>query len=81
MADASKPAQQFIDLAERIDRNRPEDFAGAYLIVPPNGGEPISGIFIGPSDLPAFLAFVKSKVEIAHQELIERERNQVAFRR
>jgi len=31
------PAQLFRDMAARIERNEPEEFAGAILIVPPPG--------------------------------------------
>ena len=51
--DEADPAQLFRQMAERIERNDTEEFAGAILIVPPpsddgQNGEVVEVLFIDP---------------------------------
>lgn len=61
----SEPAQHFSDMAARIQRADPQEFAGAIVIVPPEG-DPIA-ILISEAphpDLPQFWSIAKTRVEI-----------------
>lgn len=64
------PADLFREMAERIERNDPAEFAGAILVVPPlpeNRGEwePIEILLINPNrDEPHFWSTVFRKVEM-----------------
>lgn len=75
-----KPSEIFITQAEKIDRNPPEDFGGAFVICPP-GGEPITGLLINNSDVNIFWAVVKAKVEAAITELDDKQRAPTGYRR
>lgn len=66
--DLKKFSDLFRDMADRIERNKPEDFAGAILIVPPTG-DAIAVMIADPTkDLEAFWAVAQSKIQIATAE-------------
>ena len=70
--DTSEPnkfATPFREMADRIERNLPAEFAGAILIVPPEGGKPIEVMIADPTKDPeAFWAMAGAKIQIATEE-------------
>lgn len=66
--DTNKFSAVFREMAERIERNTEADFAGAMLIVPPQG-DPIAVMLADPTqDKEAFLALCAGKLQVATQE-------------
>lgn len=64
----------FADMAARIDHNRPEDFAGALVIVPPSG-DPMTVLLLdGSKDTGSFWAMAKVKIESVWKTLQDQER-------
>lgn len=76
-------ARFFEDMAARIRAQREGEFAGAVLIVPPgDDAEPMD--FLGIETRPSAAHFwnaTKARIDIAHAEFAERERNGDPFRR
>jgi hypothetical protein len=69
-------------MAARIDKNDPADFAGAMLLVPPEGGEPIELLLVNPArNLAMFWSTVSAMVQVAAREFEERARSNDPFRR
>lgn len=65
------PADLFRAMADRIERNDPEEFSGAILIVPPpsqdNPADPVEILIIDPHhDEGHFWGVCKAKVDIEH---------------
>lgn len=73
------PAEHFRELAEKIERNKPEDFGGAFLIIPPDG-DPISGILVGSVDLLTYWSLIKSKLDLAISSADDKQRVNRTFR-
>jgi len=73
------PAEILRAMAERVDRNREEEFAGCIVIIPPadrNGqeGESIELLLIDPArDLANFWSTAKSKAAIAADEFVAQQ--------
>lgn len=68
MTEPNKFAAPFREMAERIERNLPEEFAGAILIVPPTG-DPIAVMIADPKkDMEAFWGVAMAKIQIATNE-------------
>ena len=71
------PAEFFTDMANRIGRINGQEFAGAAVIVPPGGGDPITLLLVDPKqDIVQFFATVKSRVEIVTGAVMEAARDQ-----
>lgn len=65
-------AEPFREMAGRIDKIDDNEFAGAAVIQPPGGGEPIAFLIAETKpDLLQFWAAVKARVEIAYAALSE----------
>jgi hypothetical protein len=65
-------AQPFLDMAARIQRNADSDFAGAAVIVPPEG-DPIVVMTMDPKkDGLSFWGTLKARVEMEGQEFLDR---------
>lgn len=74
MTQPNKHSAPFREMAERIDRNAEPEFAGAILLVPPNG-DPIAVLLTDPKpDTEAFWSLAKGKVDLATQELLQQRR-------
>lgn len=70
-------ATPFEAMAARIAKIDAAEFAGAVVIVPPKGGDPIQFLITDPTQKPEdFWAFIKSKVEIRTVEIMESARSQ-----
>lgn len=68
------PAAAFREMAERIEKNDPAEFAGAILLVPPDG-KPIEILLVDKSrDEAFFWATASSRIEIATAEFGQRQR-------
>ena len=64
----NKFAQAFRNMADLIDRNLESDFAGAMLVVPPEGDH-IAVMMADPSkDMESFLSMCVAKVQIRTAE-------------
>ena len=73
----TSPAQLFTDMAARIEKTDEKEFAGAAVIVPPGGGDPITLLLVDPKqDIVQFFATVKSRVEIVTGAVMEAARDQ-----
>ncbi len=58
-------SQPFLDMAARIEKINAKEFAGAVVIVPPGGGEPITFMHTDPTPvLAAFWATLTGRVEV-----------------
>ena len=70
-------------LADRISQNDGAAFGGAFLVAPPEGGGDILSTLIIDSrvDPAQFYALLKTKAEMALNELLDQQRNQTAFGR
>lgn len=74
-------SQAFRDMADRIERNDPAEFAGAVLIVPPDG-EPIAVLMTDPKrDVEAFWSMASGKIQVATSELMAVKQGNAGFRR
>lgn len=72
----AEPAEFFRSMADRIDRNKPEEFSGALLVVPPGADKPIEILLINPAqDLAAFWATVSSTIQVAAAEFQQKMQN------
>ena len=71
------------ELADRITANEGAPFGGAFLVAPPEGGGDILSTLIIDSrvDPAQFFALLKTKCEMALNELLDQQRNQTAFGR
>jgi hypothetical protein len=68
----SSTADHFTSMAARIERIDEAEFAGAVVIVPPEG-EPIVFLTTDPKpDLPQFWATVETRVQIKKAEALDR---------
>jgi hypothetical protein len=64
----SDPSTHFTDMAERLKRNIPEEFQGAYVIVTPDN-QVIQGAFFAPKGDPnQFWGYVSGHVQVAATE-------------
>lgn len=69
MSDSNKFAAHFDEMAERVRRILPEEFAGAILVVPAEG-EPIALAMADTSkDQEVFWSSVMGKVSVRCEEL------------
>lgn len=76
------PADSFRDMTARIERNDPAEFAGALLLVPPDGGAPLEILLVKQThDLALFWSTVAAAVTIAAREFEERSRSNDPFSR
>ena len=67
-----KEDEPFREMAGRIAKIDPQEFAGAAVIQPPDGGEPIAFLIAeAKPDLLQFWAAVKARVEIAYAALVD----------
>jgi hypothetical protein len=76
-------ADKFRAMADRIEKNDPEVFAGAVVIVPPkDGGEPVEILQLDGKPSPSeFWGLIRYKSDAAVAELNNQSRMQSAFRR
>ena len=76
MANEDK-ARLFEEMAERIRRQPEGEFAGAVLIVPPGDDEGAGLDFLAVESRPNAVNFwnaTKSRLDVAHAEMMGRER-------
>lgn len=73
----------FHDMASLIERNDGGSFGGAFVIVPPkDGGDVMSTLLIDKQLNPSqFWAILKTKCEIALNELMQQEQSNRGFGR
>lgn len=76
-------AAKFSAMAERITKNAPEEFGGAFVVVPPkDAGEALEVLVLDPRQDPAqFWIFLKTKAETEIANLDAKQRAQGAFGR
>lgn len=68
-----KTATPFLAMADRIEMNRDQPFAGAVVIVPPDGAKTIELLLLTEADQAMFWSMIKTKAEIRMQELANEE--------
>lgn len=67
-------ADAFTAMAERIDSSRREEFAGAFVFVPPTG-DPVSMLLLDPApNMGTFIGMMKGRLEVWVAEVEEAER-------
>jgi hypothetical protein len=83
MSDDTTPtiAAAFRQMADEIERNQPERFGGAFVIVSPTGEVKDLLLLNRQQDLGMFWGNLKSTAEIAIAEIVEAERNSNTFGR
>lgn len=64
----------FTEMAERIGKNAPEDFAGAFVIVTPDGKSKSTLLLDNSQSAAAFWGLLQSVAEIALAEINDAER-------
>jgi hypothetical protein len=70
-------AKPFTEMADRILKIDPAEFAGAIVVVPPGDGEPIAFLTTDPKpDIMQFWATVKSRIEVRGTEAMQAAANQ-----
>lgn len=78
---ADNPAELLRAMADRVEKNDPEDFAGCMVIVPPDspdgmGGEPVEILLIDPArDIANFWSTVTAKVRIENDKFVAQQQN------
>ena len=77
-APTNKTADMFREMADRIETVKGMGFAGAFLIIPPDGGgEPVWSIGMDSGKPVAqFWANLKTRCEITIAELEDKQRQQ-----
>lgn len=73
------PAELFREIADKIERNKPEDFGGAFMVVSPDG-DTISGMLVGDTDLVTFWSLIKAKIDIAINTASDKQKVNRGFR-
>ena len=74
----SEHAAPFSEMAARIAKIDPGEFAGAVVVVPPGGGDPIAFLTTDPKpDLMQFWSTVKARVEVRATEMIQQAAAQI----
>ena len=74
-------ADAFRAMAEKIKHNGINEFGGAVVIVPPQGGEPLHLLILdSQQDVAMFWGNLKAKCGIALASIDQQQRNQQAFR-
>jgi hypothetical protein len=75
-------ADRFRQMADRIEKNDAEPFAGAVLIIPPGDGVVVEMLNLDPSpDAALFWGAIRSKADEAVADLQAQARQQQSFRR
>jgi hypothetical protein len=78
--ESPKTSDLFRRMADQIDRNDSVSFGGAYVICPPDGGEPIELLMLKSKDVAQFWGAVDAMVKMVMSDLDDKSRNQQAFR-
>lgn len=77
MAD---PQDAFKSMADKIIANTGSKFGGAFVVVPPGGGTPLSVLILDESENPSQLwALLQTKCQISLNELEEKARQNQGF--
>jgi hypothetical protein len=67
-------ADPFVAMAKRIEAIDPKEFAGAVVIVPPEGGPAVEFMLNDPQpNAAAFWAIAKTRVEVRVAEVVDEE--------
>lgn len=79
--DVKALAQELRELADRMERNSDGSFGGAYVVIPPAGGDVIKMLILDSAKDPAqFWAVLKTRCEMVLAGLDEIQRNVRAYR-
>lgn len=71
----------FAEMAALIRHNKEESFGGAFVVVPPEGGEPLATLLLdNRQDVAQFWSTLKTKCDIALAQIGEQERARQAGR-
>lgn len=63
MTDKTEPAKICREMADRLDRNDPAEFAGCYVIISPKGKVVSHALFNPTGDEASFWGFVSAQVQ------------------
>jgi hypothetical protein len=74
-------AQVFDDMAARIRLNESSEFAGAFVIVPPGGGEKALLILDNSQKPEVFWGLLQTTAALALAEIDDRQRQGMAYGR
>ena len=69
-------AALFAKMAEQILLNKGAAFGGAFLMIPPDQGEPFSSLMLNQEEPSIFWAAVKTLADVAMAALDQRQRQQ-----
>ena len=73
-------AALFSRMAEQILLNKDAKFGGAFLMIPPDQGEPFSSLMLNQEEPSIFWAAVKTLADVAMGQLDRAQRGQQGFR-
>ena len=80
--DVAKMAAELRAMAESLERNTADVFGGCFVVLPPQGGEPIKTLILDSKQDPAqFWSILKTKCDIMLASLDEMARNQQGYGR
>jgi hypothetical protein len=74
MSDGADHASAFRRMADKIDTNRENGFAGAFVIVAPDGSAHSALLLDDAADAAMFWSTIKTRVDIAIGEIEANER-------
>lgn len=75
-------AALFRAMADRLERGNPDEFGGAFLIVPPGDNGSLDGALVSSAPSPvAFWASLQGQIDMAVEEFKARNNPQGAGRR
>jgi hypothetical protein len=72
-AEFRNNADPFREMAQRIEANKAEKFAGAACIVPPDGAKALEILLLTEADPAMFWSLLKTKCDLRIQELANEE--------
>lgn len=81
--DSEAVAKRFTDMAERIRLNVNSSFGGAFVIIPPAGGDgPVETLILdGKQNTAQFYSLVRTAADLALKAIDDNQRNSAFGRR
>lgn len=74
--EVEKRAKMFDDMAAQLRLNKDAKFGGAFLMLPPDSGDPFSSLMLNQEEPSIFWAAVKTLAEVAMAALERGSRQQ-----
>ena len=79
--EIGKLAQELREMAERMEKNGAEYFGGCFVVIPPQGNDPVKTLILDKSqDVAQFWGTLKTKVDMALSGIEEQLRATRGYR-